>query len=183
MHQIDNVLISDNVWNTNFACDLTQCKGVCCQIGDMGAPIGKAEKQIIINNLSNLESILSKKNIQFLKTGVTERYRGDLHIREMGKNQSCPLSFVSKSGTTLCSLHNLAIEDNIPLLKLKPVWCSLFPLILKKTKTDWIINMHIPDFCRSVPDAPSLLISFEDELTQIFGEEWMGKVKREYDKQ
>jgi len=183
MHKIDNVLISDEVWNTKFSCDLSQCKGVCCQIGDMGAPIGKGEKQTIADNIANLKNVLPKKNIQFLKAGISERHRGDLHIREMGKNLSCPLSFISKKGVTLCSLHNLAIEEHTPLLKLKPTWCSLFPLILKKTKTEWIINMHLPDFCKSVSDAPFLLLSFEDELIQIFGEEWMYQVKQEYDSQ
>ena len=180
MHQIDDVLISDNVWDTKFACDLERCNGVCCKIGDIGSPISKDEKEIIENNLDKLYTKLPKKNIQFLKQGVTEYFKGDLHIREMGKNLPCPLSFTTKKGVIMCSLHNLAIEERVPLLSLKPIWCALFPLIIKKTKTGWIINMFIPDFCCKKPDSGPLLLSFSKELEQIFGKKWIDKVKNEY---
>lgn len=183
MHQIDDILISDNVWNTNFECDLDQCKGVCCKIGDIGSPLSQEEDSVINDNLDKLRDVLPRKNICFLKSGITEKFRGDLHIREMGKNHPCPLSFTSSKGIILCSLHNLAIEEKVPLLSLKPLWCSLFPLILKQTKAGWIINMFIPEFCRSKADSSPLLLSFSSELEQIFGKEWIQKLKNEYKKQ
>ncbi|NDE78547.1 MAG: DUF3109 family protein, partial [Chitinophagaceae bacterium] len=35
---IDNVLISDDVIEKKFVCDLSRCKGACCEDGDAGAP-------------------------------------------------------------------------------------------------------------------------------------------------
>jgi len=40
---IDNVLISDDVVEKQFVCDLGKCKGGCCEDGDAGAPLENRE--------------------------------------------------------------------------------------------------------------------------------------------
>ncbi|MFE8878070.1 DUF3109 family protein [Cobetia amphilecti] len=37
MIQIENVLVSDDVVEAKFVCDLHKCKGGCCEDGDAGA--------------------------------------------------------------------------------------------------------------------------------------------------
>ena len=44
---IDNVLVSDDVVEKQFVCDLGKCKGACCVDGDAGAPLEKAELEKI----------------------------------------------------------------------------------------------------------------------------------------
>jgi hypothetical protein len=39
MIAIDNVLISDDIVSEKFVCDLSRCKGGCCEDGDAGAPL------------------------------------------------------------------------------------------------------------------------------------------------
>jgi len=41
MIQIDDKLISEDVFAESFVCNLSKCKGVCCVDGDTGAPLGK----------------------------------------------------------------------------------------------------------------------------------------------
>ena len=43
MIAIDNILISDEIVEEQFVCDLTKCKGGCCEDGDAGAPMEKWE--------------------------------------------------------------------------------------------------------------------------------------------
>ena len=43
MIAIDNVLISDEVIEEQFVCDLSKCKGGCCEDGDAGAAMEKWE--------------------------------------------------------------------------------------------------------------------------------------------
>lgn len=180
MKQIDNVLISDEVWHCRFACDLTQCLGKCCQYGDVGSPVGEKEVAAIEALLPKLEPVLCDQHVKFLKAGVTERFRGRLHIREINKDHPCPLSFKDKSGIIYCSLHDYTLKNNRPLLSAKPLWCSLFPLMITKTKTGWFINSSILDFCRTKKDAPPMLLSFKEVLCHIFGDEWFAKVEAEY---
>lgn len=181
MKQIGEVLISDQAWNTRFACDLSQCLGRCCMYGDLGAPISEEEKQRIESLLKQLKPRLSRQHHTFLKAGVSETYKGSLHIREICENNPCPLSFTDKNGIILCSLHDLAIEKSLPLLEVKPLWCSMFPVMLHQSSEGWAINCHIPDFCRSQPNPPPLLLAFADLLETFFGKEWIELVKREYE--
>lgn len=180
MRQIGEVLISDEAWNTRFACDLKQCHGKCCMYGDLGAPISEEEELKISTLLDQLAPKLSRQRLSFLRAGISETHRGERHIREIKANTPCPLSFKNEQGVILCSLHDYALEKSLPLLEVKPLWCSLFPVILKKTGSGWMINCHIPDFCRSKPDAPPLLLSFANLLAEFFGKDWVELVKQEY---
>lgn len=40
---IDNKLVSDELLEEQFVCDLSKCKGGCCEDGDAGAPMEKWE--------------------------------------------------------------------------------------------------------------------------------------------
>jgi hypothetical protein len=43
MIEIHNILISDEVVEEQFVCDLVKCKGGCCVDGDAGAPLENKE--------------------------------------------------------------------------------------------------------------------------------------------
>ncbi len=180
MRQIGEVLISDEVWQTRFACDLTRCRGRCCMYGDLGAPISEEEEQKILQVFDEVKPMLTRQNQTFLSAGISETYKGSLHIREIRANTPCPLSFIDQDGVILCSLHTLALEKSQPLLEVKPLWCSLFPILLKQIDNCWTINCHIPEFCRSQKDPPPLLLSFADLLENFFGRDWVELVKKEY---
>lgn len=181
MRQIGNVLISDEAWQTRFACDLSKCLGRCCMYGDLGAPICDEEEQKILSVLDQIKPRLSRQNQAFVSAGISETYKGTLHIREIRANTPCPLSFIDENGIILCSLHDLALEKSLPLLDVKPLWCSLFPVLIKQIDDCWTINCFIPDFCRSQSDPPPLLLSFADLLENFFGKEWIEQVKEQYE--
>ncbi len=45
MIAIDNILVSDEVIQEHFVCDLQKCKGGCCVDGDAGAPLAAEEME------------------------------------------------------------------------------------------------------------------------------------------
>mgnify|MGYP002782014208 CR=1 FL=1 len=59
MIAIDNVLVSDEVVQEQFVCDLARCKGGCCEDGDAGAPITELEKQEIEKALPHIQHMLT----------------------------------------------------------------------------------------------------------------------------
>lgn len=180
MRQIGDIIISDEVWQKRFACNLEKCHGKCCQYGDLGAPISEEEAETIKNTLPHVAKYLSKPSQKFLAAGVSEIYQGSLHIREIAENNPCPLAYISPEKIVYCSLHSHALDNNIPLLNVKPIWCSLFPLMLTKSGNYWMINCHIPEFCHSIDNPPPLLLSFADLLKEFFGDEWIAMVKKAY---
>src|ERR1041384_7282615 len=56
---IDNVLISDDVVEKQFVCDLSKCKGGCCEEGDAGAPLEDAELDLIIEYYEKVKPYLT----------------------------------------------------------------------------------------------------------------------------
>lgn len=52
MIAIDNVLVSDQIINDEFVCDLSKCKGACCVDGDAGAPLDKNELKKLMKFLT-----------------------------------------------------------------------------------------------------------------------------------
>lgn len=51
---VGNSIVSDDIKNVKFCCDISICKGMCCIEGDYGAPITKQEKKIIKDNLNSI---------------------------------------------------------------------------------------------------------------------------------
>lgn len=63
MIQIGNVLVSFDVFEKKFSCDIARCKGVCCVDGDSGAPLEKGEKKKIERNYPNVKPYMKPEGI------------------------------------------------------------------------------------------------------------------------
>ena len=63
MIAIDNVLISEDVVSQQFVCDLTKCKGGCCEDGDAGAPLEKEELAIMNDIFETVKPYLTKQGL------------------------------------------------------------------------------------------------------------------------
>ncbi len=51
MIQIGDTIISLDIFEKKFCCDLAVCKGICCVDGDSGAPLEEGEAEQIRENL------------------------------------------------------------------------------------------------------------------------------------
>ena len=71
MIQIDNKIVSLDIFENNFVCNLTKCKGACCVEGDSGAPLSFEEVDILEKELDNIKPFLTKEGIDVInKEGV-----------------------------------------------------------------------------------------------------------------
>jgi hypothetical protein len=68
MIAIDNKLISDQIIEEQFVCDLSKCKGGCCEDGDAGAPLETAELDELISNYNIIEPYLTEAGKAQLKS-------------------------------------------------------------------------------------------------------------------
>ena len=74
MLQIDDTIISLDVIESQFICDLCKCKGQCCVDGESGAPLEKEENDkindilpIIWDELSPEARLLSRIKVYHIK--------------------------------------------------------------------------------------------------------------------
>lgn len=132
MIAIDNVLISDEVITERFVCDLTKCKGGCCEDGDAGAPLTIDELNELINAYDAVKEYMTdegRKEIE--KTG---KY---IYDDEFGwvtptlKGKICAYGFRDNQGIIKCAIEQAYNDDKIKWKK--PLSCHLFPIRINKS--------------------------------------------------
>jgi len=134
---IDNILISDDVVEKQFICDLNKCKGVCCEEGDAGAPLEAEELDIILNLFEKIKPYLSEA----AKTEI-ERKGKYVYNKEFGwvtptlgnDKEICVYGKRDENGIIKCAFEQ-AYYDGVISWK-KPVSCHLYPIIAEKKKKD-----------------------------------------------
>src|SRR5436190_6139483 len=132
---IDNKQISDDVVETKFVCDLSKCKGGCCEDGDAGAPLELNELDELINNYNIIEPYLTeagKAAIEKLGKYAYDTTYG--WVTPTIKGEMCAYGFRDNKGILKCGIEQ-AYNDGKLSWK-KPISCHLFPIRVKKSKQD-----------------------------------------------
>ncbi|MGZ5191367.1 MAG: DUF3109 family protein [Flavisolibacter sp.] len=144
MIAIDNVLVSDDVIEAKFVCDLHKCKGGCCEDGDAGAPLEKEEMRIIDENFDIIKTYLNKEGLaEIRKTG---KY---LYDREFGwvtptiNGKICAYGFRDKQGIIKCGIEQAYYDGKISWKK--PISCHLYPIRITRRKTFTNVNYEPRD--------------------------------------
>lgn len=149
MIAIENVLVSDMIAEEQFVCDLTKCKGGCCEDGDAGAPLEVAELDELINHYDTIAEYMNEEGKkEILRQG---KY---LYDREFGwvtptvNGKICAYGYKDQSGIVKCSIEQAYNEGKIDWKK--PISCHLFPIRIKKSldgKTDYANYEPREDLC------------------------------------
>ena len=135
MIAIDNKLISDEVIEEQFVCDLSKCKGGCCEDGDAGAPLALDELDELIHNYEAVKPYLTEAGIKSI-----EKQGKYLYDKEFGwvtptiKGEMCSYGYRDEKGIIKCGIEKAYNEGKIKWKK--PVSCHLFPIRVNKSKED-----------------------------------------------
>ena len=144
MIAIDNVLISDDVVEAKFVCDLQKCKGGCCEDGDAGAPLEQDEMKIIEEVYETVIPYLTQEGIEEIK-----RQGKFYYDREFGwvtptiNGGLCAYGFRDAQGIIKCGFEAAYNEGKIGWKK--PISCHLFPIRLSETKQYTMVNYEPRD--------------------------------------
>jgi hypothetical protein len=144
MIAIDNVLISDDVIEAKFVCDLHKCKGGCCEDGDAGAPLEKEEKKILDENFDVIKPYLTKEGLKEI-----EQQGKYLYDREFGwvtptvGGKICAYGFRDAHGIIKCGIEQAYYDGKLQWKK--PISCHLYPIKISKSKTYTNVNYEPRD--------------------------------------
>jgi len=129
---IQDILVSDALIQEHFVCDLDQCKGACCWLGDYGAPLELDEINILDDILPKIEPYLEQEGIARIKeVGVTQYYaKPQIHGTSLRENGACVFIHIGKNGIAQCGIEK-AWEDGIIDWK-KPISCHLYPVRVRR---------------------------------------------------
>ena len=179
MVEIGNVLISDQVLEEQFVCDLTKCKGGCCVDGDAGAPLERKELKELDNVFEAVLPYLSEASRKEL-----ERMGRYVYDREFGwvtptfDSSVCVYGIKGKDGIVKCGIEQAYIDGKTTWKK--PISCHLFPVRVKKSangKREFVNYEPREDLCKAACSLGKKLkvpvyIFLKDALIRKFGDDF-----------
>lgn len=189
MFQIGNTIVSDEVLEKEFVCNLSACHGQCCIDGDAGAPLDKEETQILDDIYDKVKPYLRPEGIESIERqgkwviGEDQGYETPLI-----DGKEC--SYVIFDGkTALCAIEQA--HNNKEIDWKKPISCHLYPIRIKEYAQFSAINYHkwyiCDDACSLGKELGVTVYQFlKEPLIRKFGEEWyqeLDKVAEEWKKQ
>lgn len=176
MLQIKDTLVSLDLAEQFFCCDLDSCHGECCIEGDAGAPITEDEKKKIEEILPIIwDDLLPQAQDIIKQDGVAYiDEEGDLVTSIVG-GANCVFTCYGKNGMCYCAIEKAYREGKIDFYK--PISCHLYPVRLTTYPSFTAVNYHRWKICKCAEilgrkNGIRLYKFLEGPLTRLFGEEW-----------
>ena len=182
MFQLGKTIISEDIIQKDFVCNLSACKGACCIDGDAGAPLEKSETNILQEIYPNVKPFLRKEGIKAIEQqGVfitTEN--GDFET-PLIDGADCAYVIFDENKTALCAIEEAYNQGEIKWKK--PLSCHLYPIRIKEYSEFSAVNYEKWQIC---DDACSLgkelqvpVYKFvKDALIRKFGEDWYAELEK-----
>lgn len=177
MFQIQDTLVSLDLAERFFCCDLDKCHGQCCIDGDAGAPITERERDIINRLTPTLLNDLLPRAREVIETEGTSYIdeEGDL-VTQIIDGQNCVFTCYGLGGVCLCAIEKACARGVTEGFR-KPSSCALYPVRLTEYPTFTAVNYHRWKICRPAEALGRklgirLYRFLEDPLTERFGKEW-----------
>lgn len=181
MFQLGKTIVSEDILEKDFVCNLSACKGACCVDGDAGAPLSIEETKILDEIYPKIKPFLRKEGIAAIKTqgAWTIGFDGELET-PLIENKDCAYVIFDKK-TALCGIEQ-AYNQGVISWK-KPVSCHLYPVRVKDYTEFAAVNYDKWDIC---DDACTLGKSLEipvykfvkEALIRRFGEDWYFELEK-----
>ena len=140
MLQIDDKIISLDLFEKHFFCDLNKCLGACCVHGDSGAPLAADEKTILENELpSILPYLTTEGKAAIKKQGVAVVDDDDELVTPLiGNKDECAFAYFSKDDICFCGIEKAYFDGKTTFRK--PISCQLYPIRTKQFSELTAIN-------------------------------------------
>lgn len=173
---IKDTLVSLDLIDRFFVCDLDSCLGQCCIDGDAGAPLLEEEKRAIDDNLKKILPLLNpaaRKLVEEEGSSYIDE-EGDL-VTQIVEGRDCVFTTYAEGGKCLCALEKAYREGQLP--QLKPSSCHLYPVRLKQYGDLTAVNLHRWKICKcaEILGRSKKVRAYEflkEPLIRKFGEEW-----------
>ena len=190
MIQIDNTLVSLDIVERKFLCDLSKCKGICCVEGDSGAPLLEEEVAELEKVLPVIWDDLSPEAQDVIREqGVAYRdEEGDL-VTSIVNGKDCVFTCYDADGTCKCAIEKAFRAGKLAFYK--PVSCHLYPIRVTDYGTFYALNYHRWNVCKAAElmgeQANLPVFRFlKEPLIRRFGQAWydtLETVATEWEKQ
>jgi len=180
---VQHTVISDDIAEKQFVCDLIKCKGACCEEGDLGAPLDEDELAIIEEIYPKVKPYLSQKGIEAIENqGIyIKDFEGDFSTPTID-NKECAYAIHDEKGILKCGIEQAYLNKEIEFKK--PISCHLYPIRTKKAGDYEILNYDRWSICApACSNGEKLGVEvykfLKEPLIRKFGENWYKELVQE----
>lgn len=173
---VDNAVLSDDLKENFFVCNLEKCKGACCVEGDLGAPLNEDELSVIKEALPAVKPYLTPEGIQEIEK------QGAYIIDDEGDystptidGKECAYAVYDENKILKCGIEQAYLDGKTSFKK--PISCHLYPIRITKYDHYDALNYDRWDICSPACDLGAQLAVpvyqfLKDPLVRKYGEAW-----------
>lgn len=177
----DNTLVTLDVVERFFSCDLDSCLGQCCIDGDAGAPLTSNEEEKIKEILPLIwDDLLPRAKQEIEQNGISYLDPEGELVTQILDNSNCVFSCYAPGGMCICAIEKAYHEGKIDFMK--PISCALYPLRLKTLSNGSVaVNYHRWKICKSAEvmgrsKGIRVYQFLKEPLIRRFGQEWYNEL-------
>ncbi|MCM1377833.1 MAG: DUF3109 family protein [Clostridium sp.] len=181
MFQIDDTLVSIDLAERFFCCDLDACHGECCIEGDAGAPLTQEEDRRLGELMPKILPLLTPRAQSVIREeghSYTDQ-EGDL-VTNIIEGGNCVFTCMEPGGMCLCALEKARRVGDTEMFK--PISCALYPVRIKEYDGFTAVNFHRWKICRAAETLGRAkgIRAYEflqGPLERRFGKVWYAKLR------
>ncbi len=175
MIQIENAIVSLDIFEKKFVCNISKCKGMCCVYGESGAPLEEEELTILEQVYPKVKPYMTQEAIDVVeKEGVYVTDFDNDTVTPLVGAEDCVYT-CSENGTIFCAIEKAYLSGEINFRK--PVSCHLYPIRITKYTDFEAVNYHQWNICSDalklgIQTGTPLYVFLKEPLIRKYGEEW-----------
>ncbi len=181
MFQIGKTLISEEILENDFVCNLSACKGACCIDGESGAPLEDAETQILVDVFHKVKPFLREEGILAIEEqGAFVKGDDGEWETPLVNNSECAYVIFDDGGVAKCGLE--AAYNGGAIKWKKPVSCHLYPIRIREYSAFTAVNYHKWEICDpacglGVELKVPIYKFVKEALIRKFGKKWYAELE------
>ena len=182
MFQLGKTIVSEDIIDKDFVCNLSACKGACCIDGDAGAPLEKEELRILVEVYPKVKPFLRPEGINAIeKQGVYITTEFGDHETPLIDGADCAYVIFDDKKTALCGIEEAYNQGEISWKK--PLSCHLYPIRVKQYSEFAAVNYDKWEICNDAcvlgKELQVPVYKFVKEaLIRKFGEDWYEELEK-----
>ncbi len=183
MIQIGDKIVSRELFENHFICDLPSCHGNCCVIGDSGAPLEEDEAVVLSNHINEIRPYLRREALRAIDeqgSWVIDD-DGDKVTPLIGREECAYVVF--NDGIARCAIEQAFEEGTISFRK--PVSCHLYPIRVNKMGKGIALNYHRWGICEPArimgkKEGVPVFMFLKDPIERVYGKEFYQELELIY---
>lgn len=180
MFLIQDTLVSLDILEKEFCCDLDTCRGCCCIEGDAGAPLEDDEEQQIQQILPFLLPDMTPEARSVVETqGISYIDPSGERVTSIVNDKDCVFARTDHNGWCYCLIEKAYRAGRIDFKK--PISCHLYPIRLTRVGDTVGLEYHRWDICHCARKKGKQLhlpiyVFLKEPLIRRFGQAWYDEV-------